>query len=205
MSRNPLLPPPPPPQAPPEPALEPSPVLGTAVSASYGPPTPLHVPSDVPTPSKLAVRTAPLLWVVGVHGGAGTTTVAQLVGEDVGELTAVLPRPVPPNYQRPRVVFVARAHAAGLGALTEMARYWASGQAGIELLGVVVVDDGPKLPKSAQAEIKHIGGMVPTLWHLPWHEPWRTVTDPTDTATRRARKTATQIRRNAEAAQQPTP
>jgi len=39
---NPLLPPPPP-QTPPAQAPESSPILGDAVSAHYGPPTPLYV------------------------------------------------------------------------------------------------------------------------------------------------------------------
>jgi len=33
-----------------EPALEPSPVLGTALEASYGPSAPLHIAADAPPP-----------------------------------------------------------------------------------------------------------------------------------------------------------
>jgi hypothetical protein len=188
---NPLLPAAPPPPAR-EAPIESSAVLRDQVEARYGPQTPLNIPQQVGVglpPWK--VDTNPALWVVGVHGGAGATTITELLGPGADELSRHLPV-VPTGAPAPRVLLVARTHASGLAAAQGAAAQWASGTTGVTLVGLVVVDDAPKLPKQLVAEIAALGGMVPALWHLPWCESWRTTTVPVEVP-RRTRKSVEAI------------
>jgi len=203
---NPLLPTAPPPPPPPE-QVEDSPVLGGDLTARFGPQEPLTnvaAASGGGLPTE-QVTADPLLWVVGVHGGAGASTVAALAGEDVQELPQRLPM-TPAGAPPPRVLLVARTHATGLHYAGWMASHWASGQSGVVLLGLAVLDDAPRLPPVLVAEIKRVAGMVPALWHLPWVEAWRTSLD-LDLATvpRRTRRSITHIRRAAETARDHEP
>ncbi len=203
---NPLLPTAPPPPPPPE-QVEPSLVLGDDLAARFGPQEPLTnvaAPTGGGLPSE-RVSADPLLWVVGVHGGSGASTVAALCGEDALELPQRLPL-TPAGAPAPRVLLVARTHATGLHYAGWMASHWASGQTGVVLLGLAVLDDAPRLPPVLVAEIKRVAGMVPALWHLPWVEAWRTTLD-LDLATvpRRTRRSITHIRRAAETARDQDP
>ncbi len=196
---NPLLPTAPPPPPPPE-QVETSPVLGGELAARFGPQEPLTnvaAPTGGGLPTE-QVTADPLLWVVGVHGGSGASTVAALCGPDALELPQRLPMTAagaPP----PRVLLVARTHATGLHYAGWMAAHWATGETGVHLLGLVVLDDAPRLPPVLVTEIKRVAGMVPALWHLPWVEAWRTSLDlDLTTVPRRTRKSITQIRRAAE-------
>lgn len=176
---NPLLPTAPP-AAPQEAPLEHSAVLRDQVEARYGPQIPLNIPPR--TGLRLEpwrVDTNPALWVVGVHGGAGATTIAALLGPAAAELAKHFPV-VPQGMQPPRVLLVARTHATGLAMAAGAAAQWASGSTGVTLVGLAVVDDAPKLPKELITEIARVGGMVPALWHLPWCESWRTATTATN-------------------------
>ena len=103
---NPLLPAAAPPPPPPERA-EPSPALGEDLAATYGPSSPLGTPAPTgPGLPSVPVTTDPLLWVVGVHGGAGASTVAALLDSagqhagDVVELPQRLPASVAPMLSR---------------------------------------------------------------------------------------------------------
>jgi len=198
---NPLLPTAPPPPPPPE-QVETSPVLGADLMARFGPQEPLTnvaAPTGGGLPTE-QVTADPLLWVVGVHGGSGASTVAALLGQDALELPQRLPM-TPAGAPAPRVLLVARTHATGLHYAGWMAAHWATGDTGVVLLGLVVLDDAPRLPPVLVSEVKRVAGMVPALWHLPWVEAWRTSLD-LDLATvpRRTRRSITQIRRSADTA-----
>ena len=197
---NPLLPelPPPPP------ALrrpEPSAALGDDLVATYGPSFPLGTSSPAgPGLPTERVEADPLLWVVGVHGGAGASTVAALLGsagehpDEVRELGQRLPV-TGPSGPAPRVLLVARTHVTGLHWAAHVARHWAGGHTGIDLIGLVVLDDAPTLPPVLAAEVRRVAGMVPALWHLPWVEAWRTELDLQPAALpHRTRRCLTQIR-----------
>src|SRR5690606_18284474 len=84
----------------------------------------------------------PRLWVVGTHGGAGETTVAELL-EGAGTQ-----RRWPREAHAP-VLLVARTHARGLRAAQLAMRAWAAGQTPpLELIGLLLVADAPgRLPK----------------------------------------------------------
>ncbi|MCD5348425.1 DUF6668 family protein [Agromyces sp. S2-1-8] len=114
------------------------------------------------------------VWWVGVHGGAGESTLAALGGH-----TAAAGHAWPMPAQRGianRVVLVARTNHAGLTAAQRAATEWASGELGdvVQLLGLVLIADAPgRLPKPLRHLAEVISGGVPRTWRLQWHEPWR--------------------------------
>jgi hypothetical protein len=103
---------------------------------------------------------------LGLHGGAGVTTLAQAVpgGVDLatlGETTSTLP-----------LVVVCRSHAGGLDA----AQHWAppGGRERTAILGLVVVADAPgPLPRGLKLGIRLVAGGYRQLWRVPWVPAWR--------------------------------
>lgn len=122
-------------------------------------------------PTHEAAVTAELFWV-GVHGGAGESTLAQLE-----------PKWFAANHQWPkahsstpaRVVLVARTHMQGLRAAQTAATQWASGLVpNVEVLGLVLVADAPgRIPKPLREFAQLVSGGVPRTWQIPWVERWR--------------------------------
>jgi hypothetical protein len=112
------------------------------------------------------------LWWLGVHGGAGETTLSHLVRDSHAAGHAW---PVDRDHSPTNVVLVARSHASGLIAAQRAATEWASGAyPSIRLLGLIIVADAPgKLPKPLRELARIIGGGVPTVWNIPWVEAWR--------------------------------
>jgi hypothetical protein len=121
------------------------------------------------------VRPTASVWVVGSHGGAGETTLADLVDE--WEATGhTWPTPSDLSFNCP-VLLVARADKRGLDAAREALRQWASGVLGdhVNLLGLVLVADAPgRLPKPLRHLVEVVSGGAPRLWEVPWVEAWRT-------------------------------
>ena len=118
-----------------------------------------------------AVATVPVpagLWVVGAHGGAGTTTLARLLGAgDAGRTW-----PTGPGV---RVWVAARTHATGIEAARQGAITWAGGGAGnATLAGVLWVPDGPaRLPKALREPVELASGAFPAAVTVPWVPEWR--------------------------------
>jgi hypothetical protein len=118
----------------------------------------------------------PTLCVMGLHGGAGASTVTALLGPDaldVGQLW-----PVAAGWERPlptlNVLAVARTNRAGLAAADRFARLWAAETLpASRLVGLVLVDDGPRLTTAQRSAARRLGRMTPHGWHLPWIEAWR--------------------------------
>jgi hypothetical protein len=125
-------------------------------------------------------RTA-LLWWVGVHGGAGESTLSALMP---GSRAAGHAWPVPDagyDVSPNPVVLVARTDLHGLRQVQRAAVQWASGAVpGVQLLGVVLMADAPgRLPRPLRDFAAVVGGGVPRVWRLPWVEAWRYQEDPT--------------------------
>lgn len=149
------------------------------------------------------------LMVMGLHGGAGTSLVTSLLaraeqGEtpwDAHDVGAAWP--VAGGWARPRpplnVVAVYRPHRAGVEAAERFARAWAKNTLpDSRLLGIVAVDDGPRLLEAQKQAVRRIARMTPHGWHVPWSEEWR-VTEPAfDAVPRRIRKTLRSIRKTVE-------
>jgi hypothetical protein len=149
--------------------------------APRGPSAPQH---GVPAPAedqrlpKFAIPVADTLWWVGVHGGAGETTMAQLLP---GTRAAGHRWPIPPPPVPTPVILVARTHGSGLRAAQRAAIEWASGVVqGVAVLGLVLIADAPgRLPRVLDDFADIVGGGVPRVWDIPWIEEWRRGEAPT--------------------------
>lgn len=113
------------------------------------------------------------LWWVGPHGGAGESTLEQLLEGSranghawphTDERTTVLPP----------VILVARTSARGLRAAQLAATEWAAGNVPVQLYGLVLIADAPgRLPKPLRDFAQVVSGGLPRVWRLPWVEAWR--------------------------------
>jgi len=114
------------------------------------------------------------LWWLGVHGGAGESTLAALAA-DTRPAHHGWPVVDTPGVAS-RVALVARTNWVGLTAAQRAATEWASGALGdsIQLVGLVLVPDAPgRLPKPLRDLQQVIAGGVPQVWTLPWVDAWR--------------------------------
>lgn len=113
------------------------------------------------------------LWLLGAHGGAGESSLAELVLQwrPAGH---AWPR-VPGHPLRSRVLLTARSNVRGLRAAQSAATQWAAGLAPfVDLVGLVIVADAPgKAPRPIRELTQLISGGVPRTWHVPWIESWR--------------------------------
>lgn len=158
-----------------------------APSAMVGPMAPHRLLSSPAQHLCLAQRSSSTpahLWWLGAHGGAGESTLAQLVAgsQPGGHLW-------PGRDKQPsRVVLVARTSAHGLISAQGAVTQWASGVVGgVELLGLVLIADAPgRLPAALHALSKAVAGGAPRVWHLPWIEALRLGADPVSTRQVRA-------------------
>ncbi|MFB8772372.1 DUF6668 family protein [Streptomyces broussonetiae] len=145
---------------------------GPAAPQGVGVPRPEHALPVARPPRADAGHTGPSWWWLGVHGGAGVSTLERAVpgGRDAGRAwpAASASATVP-------VVLVARSSAHGVKAAQSAARQWASGMVtGVDLLGLVVVADAPgRRPRTLHNLVRLVSGAVPRLWEIPWVEPWR--------------------------------
>ena len=112
------------------------------------------------------------LWWVGVHGGAGESTMASLIPT---WRAADHCWPRTPGGKSPRVVLVAQSNMHGLQRARLAATQWASGLVPhVELVGLVVVADTPgRLPRPLRDFLQVVKGGVPRTWQVPWVEAWR--------------------------------
>jgi len=168
-------------------------LLGDAVRAT-GPaqPTGWHGPEAPQGLPRVFAAATDHVQVVGLHGGAGVSTVSRLLGGQHATDAGVKV----PMGGRHVVLLVARTHAAGLAAVRRAGQAWAAHLLDdVELLGLVLVDDGPRMSREQQRQVKGLLAVFPATWRVGWHEPWRVVTDPaTDELPARIRRTVTEIR-----------
>ena len=177
-----------------------------------GPPSPATAPpvaGEVVEWPLVEAATSSGLMVMGLHGGAGTSLVTSLLAHvehaemrweahDVGTAW-----PVAGGWTRPRpplnVVAVYRPHRTGVEAAERFARTWAKNALpDSQLLGIVAVDDGPKLLEAQKQAVRRIARMTPHGWHVPWNEEWRVAEPAFDAVPRRIRKTLRSIRKTVE-------
>jgi hypothetical protein len=114
------------------------------------------------------------VWWLGVHGGAGESTLAALAN---GSRPANHAWPLPSTAGTThRVALVARTNFSGLTAAQRAATEWASNSLGdgVQLVGLVLISDAPgRRPKPLRELEEVISGGVPRVWSLPWVEAWR--------------------------------
>lgn len=120
-------------------------------------------------------------WWVGLHGGAGVTTLSAAIPGGVDAEGVV---PPPSTAHRPPVVCVVRSHAAGLLRAQEQAPLWHEHSDQYEVVGLVVVADAPGLwPKPIDQLLRLTAGGWPKVWRLPWVHAWRVGLEPDRTTT----------------------
>lgn len=114
----------------------------------------------------------PWVWWLGVHGGAGASTLTTLV-DGSGDARRMLPSD---PSQRPWVVAVARTHRSGLEAAQDLA---AQARAGLvpqhgKCIGLVTVADAPgPLPPTLRRFRKLVEAAYARTWRVPWIPEWR--------------------------------
>ena len=123
---------------------------------------------------RLARRTmsgSAALWIIGAHGGAGESRIADLLGARATDHCW----PVLQDGSEPRVLLVCRADMRGLTAARSALTQWVSGATPkADLLGLAILADAPgKTPKALRDFAAIVGGGAPRLWTLPWVEAWR--------------------------------
>ena len=111
------------------------------------------------------------LWIIGAHGGAGESRIADLLGARATNHCW----PVLQDGSEPRVLLVCRADMRGLTAARSALTQWVSGATPkADLLGLAILSDAPgKSPKALRDFAAIVGGGAPRLWTLPWVEAWR--------------------------------
>jgi hypothetical protein len=113
------------------------------------------------------------VWWVGAHGGAGESTLEQLLP---GSRAADHTWPISPDPERPAsAVLIARTSYASLTAAQRALRDWASGAVAATLLGLVLIADAPgRLPRELRGLVDLVDGVAPgTTRLLPWQADWR--------------------------------
>lgn len=109
------------------------------------------------------------LWIVGAHGGAGESTLADLV--DTWQAAG---HAWPQGTQPVSCVLTARTSVGGLLAAQSALRQWAAGDAPVHLHGLVLIADAPGgLPRALRDLAEVVAGGAPRCWLLPWSEAWR--------------------------------
>lgn len=130
----------------------------------------MPAPAASRRPPRSAGRTHGSVGWLSVHGGAGATTLTRLLGGvDIGSRW--------PRGDDPRAVYlVARTHAAGLRATSQMLNVLKHGENAPDLrvLGVVLVPDAPgRLPVQLQRRIRVLRS-VADVHRLSWISSLRT-------------------------------
>lgn len=107
------------------------------------------------------------MWLVGAHGGAGTTTLAAAgVGLDVSGRHWPQVKGVELG-----VLFVCRASTSGLIAASHAGTALQRGQVppGMHVAGLIIVAAQPgRWPKIVRERAELVGGWFPKVWRVPW-------------------------------------
>ncbi|ASW57396.1 hypothetical protein CIK06_03400 [Plantactinospora sp. KBS50] len=108
---------------------------------------------------------------VAAHGGAGTTTLATVLGG----LDAGCRWPEPADGEPARVLLVARTHAAGMRAASRALNAMREGRhpPGMRLVALVLVADAPgRLPIALHSRVRVLRSVAPVC-RIPWIAEWR--------------------------------
>lgn len=136
------------------------------------PPESLRAPIwERPVPG---VGRAPLVWLLGVHGGSGATTLAHVLApaaDAKGRWPGVFDR------ESPYVVLVARETISGLTRAHDLLRQHHANLAGPSLmLGLITVAARPgRVPPEIRRYRDVVGSLAGRVWQVPWFEEWTLV------------------------------
>jgi len=115
-------------------------------------------------------------WWLGVHGGAGVTTLAEFLP---GGVDAHRWWPSPTVHAGPgAVILVCRTHLSGLARARDAIQQWREAKVpdGVLLAGLVAVADAAEKLTNAQAEaLRLVAGIAPRMWTVPWLTDLRSI------------------------------
>ena len=113
------------------------------------------------------------IWLTSAHGGAGSSTLAQL---SVGWRAAGTAWPISPEPGRPaRVLLCARTSYTGLRAAQAALTDWASGRVPVHLEGLVLLAAAPaRTPKQLRPLHELVRGAAGRVWEIGWQSQWLT-------------------------------
>lgn len=131
----------------------------------------LHLAPTHPRLPRQPTSSAGLV-VLGVHGGAGESSLAALL--DATAADHAWPTPAG-DAETVSVLLCARSNTRGLDAVQAAVMEWSAGTLpGIALLGVVISADAPgRPPKAVRDRIRHVTGGAPRTFELSWVDAWR--------------------------------
>ncbi len=154
-------------------------LLGPQLSQALGSVTPPAMPAQLPVHTRAPIpphegAPPPRWWWVSCHGGAGVSTLCELIpgGWEAGRAW-----PNPELGGPPGVLLVCRGNLAGLQAASGVLRQWVAGRVPryVGVWGLVVVADAPgRTPRSLRAMVDRLSGTCPGTFVVPWVEEWRT-------------------------------
>lgn len=114
--------------------------------------------------------------IMGLHGGAGATTLARLMGTTAADIGQAWPISHSTRTQATwplPVIAVARTDHTGLSAAERFIRSWANGQlTDSKLAAIVLIEAGPRTSEARKKATKRLLRMVPHGTHLPWMDSW---------------------------------
>ncbi|MER6733789.1 DUF6668 family protein [Streptomyces puniciscabiei] len=140
----------------------------------------LRQPGSVQAPQHLlgTLPMAPvpgvLWWALGVHGGAGVSTLLRMIGGG-GDPQRHWPD-IHGAASDVHVVLVARTDHRGLTAAQAALQEWHTGLAptSTNVVGLVLMADAPtKPPRAIRDRMRVLTGAVSQSWEVPWIEEWR--------------------------------
>lgn len=117
----------------------------------------------------------PWVWLLGLHGGAGVTTLTSALPATTGDAHRRVPAGTATG-QSPYVVAVARTHMEGLTRAQEFARQLACELVPetVRVLGLVLVADAERKPCVATRRFgRVVAAAYPHCWSIPWISEWR--------------------------------
>jgi len=131
----------------------------------------VRVPESWPIAPAPSGPDAAQIQLVGLHGGAGTSTLAAEIGPaalDCGVgLDALVTTELP-------VLFVTRSHARGLDLALRLGQQYAARSLDpLMILGVCVVEDAPTLTKGLARILRSVQKSLPNCWTVAWDEDLR--------------------------------
>ncbi|MFG2006158.1 hypothetical protein ACGFNU_44115 [Spirillospora sp. NPDC048911] len=152
--------------------------LQALVARPRGRHTLVHCASQADAPTSIPAPVVVELVVMGAHGGAGTTTLARLLGPswDMGSITRRQPDRAPfVTRGRPLVLACRNTPAAARAATAAIAALRHGGQ---EVAVLVVVGDGGPEPRDATARFALLADRTGGLVRMPFVTSLRLVDDP---------------------------
>src|SRR6059058_5877912 len=111
------------------------------------------------------------VWLTSAHGGAGSSTLAEL---SVGWRAAGRAWPISPEAGRPaRALVCARTSYTGLRAAQAALTDWASGRLPVQLEGLVLLAAAPgRTPKPLRPLLELVRGAAGRVWEIGWQPQW---------------------------------